>query len=545
MMKKILTGAEAKKKLLTGIQTVADAVKWTLGPAARTVILERPWGAPSVINDGVTIAKDVELECPFEMLGVKMLQEVAINAQNTAGDGTTTATLLAEEISRNGMAHVLDGCNPVTLTEGIEDANFHAADAITGLSIPTDSNEMIQQVATVAANNDPAIGKLIADAVQEVGKYGVITVQESGGVQTDLSITTGFELDEGYLSPYLINDNERMECELDDCLVFLTGAVITSNQDIVPLFEQALDQQKALFIVAKNIEGEALRTLLVNASQGVVRVGAIKVPSFHTDEAMQDLAVMTGATYLPAHEFQSDAEVDSCLGTADRVIINNKTTRIIGNKLFAERMRDHCASVAKLVENTDDPKLKEAFAMRLAKLQGGAAVLRIGAATPVEMREKKERVDDAIHATRAAMSGGVVLGGGYSLLYASNYIRQGFDDAWIAAGHQQEIPDDFVTGSMIVADALERPFRQIRDNAGVKPYGDTGVEIDGDMLCVYTSAAEGNGEGFNAKTNEIVDLSDAGIWDAADVVISSIRSAGSISKMILTTETLIAGGTEQ
>jgi chaperonin GroEL len=523
MAKQMIYGEEARKKLLDGITAATDAIKVTLGPKARTVILDKSFGSPTIINDGVTIAKDIELPDPYENMGAQLVKEVAIKAQDNAGDGTSTAAILAQSLSYYGLRNVSAGMSPVNLKSGFDKAIETVVSELKSASKPVkESGEVIEQVASISANNDSEIGSLIASAVEKVGHVGIITVEEAKSMETSLKVVEGMEFDKGYVSPYMITDREKREAILENPKILLTDHTVSSAQDLIPALEVAVKQTKSpLLIISKDLEGEALATLVLNVASKVVKACAVKAPGFGDEqgEQLEDIAILTGGTVIVKDQGSELKDItEAHLGTAEKVIIGkNKTTLIAGGG--SKKAIDERVSILKSQSNVATSKWdKEKLDKRIGRLSGGVAVLEIGAATETEMKEKKGRVDDALNATRAAMAEGVVAGGGVALLRASESLEK-------LAG---KLSDEESVGVKIVRDALAIPSRQIADNAGE----------DGSV--VVSKIREGKGNfGFNARTNTYEDLMKAGVVDPVKVTRNAIQAAGSIAGLILTTETLV------
>lgn len=519
----MIYGEEARKKLLDGITAATDAIKVTLGPKARTVILDKSFGSPTIINDGVTIAKDIELPDPYENMGAQLVKEVAIKAQDNAGDGTSTAAILAQSLSYYGLRNVSAGMSPVNLKSGFDKAIEMVVSELKSASKPVkESGEVIEQVASISANNDSEIGSLIASAVEKVGHDGIITVEEAKSMETSLKVVEGMEFDKGYVSPYMITDREKREAILENPKILLTDHTVSSAQDLIPALEVAVKQTKSpLLIISKDLEGEALATLVLNVASKVVKACAVKAPGFGDEqgEQLEDIAILTGGTVIVKDQGSELKDItEAHLGTAEKVIIGkNKTTLISGGG--SKKAIDERVSILKSQSNVATSKWdKEKLDKRIGRLSGGVAVLEIGAATETEMKEKKGRVDDALNATRAAMAEGVVAGGGVALLRASESLEK-------LAG---KLSDEESVGVKIVRDALAIPSRQIADNAGE----------DGSV--VVSKIREGKGNfGFNARTNTYEDLMKAGVVDPVKVTRNAIQAAGSIAGLILTTETLV------
>ena len=525
--KKIVYGEEARERLLEGIDTVANAIKVTLGPAARTVVLEKSWGSPSIINDGVTIAKDIELGEPFANMGAKLIQEVASKTQDNAGDGTSTASILAQSLCHHGLKNMKSGSSPVELKAGFDQAISTVVDTLKDRAVPVETSETIQQVATIASNNDESIGSLIAEAVDAVGRDGVITVEEAKSIETSLDVVEGMEFNKGYMSPYMITDKEKREAIHESPLVLLTDHTINSAQDLLPSLEASVQQKRPLLIVAKDIEGEALATLVLNVVSKVVKAVAVKAPGFGDEigEQLEDIAVLTGAK--PLFKDQGADLKDqgpSSLGSADRIIVAKNKTTVVGgggDKKATEERAELLRGQAKLSTSKWD---REKIEKRVGKLTGGVAVLKIGAATETEVKETKARVDDALNATRAAMAEGVVAGGGVTLLRAREVLKD------LAASSE----GDRAIGINLVYDALAAPTRQISANAGA----------DGDEVISKILENDEENFGYNARSGEYVDMIESGILDPAKVTRNALESAGSIAGLVLTTETLIADDPE-
>ena len=526
--KKIVYGEEAREKLLEGIDTVANAVKVTLGPAARTVVLEKSWGSPSIINDGVTIAKDIELGDPFANMGAKLIQEVASKTQDNAGDGTSTASILAQSLCHHGLENMESGSSPVELKAGFDHAIETVVESLKDRAVPVKPSETIKQVATIASNNDEEIGALIAEAVDAVGREGVITVEEAKSIETSLNVVEGMEFNKGYMSPYMITDREKREAVHESPLVLLTDHTINSAQDLLPTLEASVQQKRPLLIVAKDIEGEALATLVLNVVSKVVKAVAVKAPGFGDEisEQLEDIAVLTGAKPLFKDQGADlKAQGPTSLGSADRIIVAKNKTTVVGgggDKKATEERAELLRGQAKLSTSKWD---REKIEKRVGKLTGGVAVLKIGAATETEVKETKARVDDALNATRAAMAEGVVAGGGVTLLRAREVLK----------GLAESADGDRAIGINLVYDALAAPTRQISANAGA----------DGDEVISNILANEDENYGYNARTGEYVNMVETGILDPAKVTRNALESAGSIAGLVLTTETLIADDPEQ
>jgi chaperonin GroEL len=510
----------AREKLLAGVNKLADAVRVTLGPKGRNVVIEKSWGAPTVTKDGVTVAKEVELEDKFENMGAQMVREVASKTSDVAGDGTTTATVLAQAIFREGSKLVAAGMNPMELKRGIDKAVAAIVEELGRMSKPTRDSEEIAQVGTISANSDPAIGQILAEAMSKVGKEGVITVEEAKSMETVLEVVEGMQFDRGYLSPYFVTDPERMEASLEDPLILLSEKKISSMKDLLPVLEQVARQGKPLLIVAEEVDGEALATLVVNKIRGTLSVVAVKAPGFgdRRKAMLQDMAILTGGQVI-SEELGLKLENVTLkdLGRSKRIVVDKDNTTIIdgaGQKKQIEgRVNEIRAQIEKTTSDYDREKLEE----RLAKLAGGVAVVKVGAATEMEMKEKKARVEDALHATRAAVEEGIVPGGGVALLRAQSVL-----DGIKAEAEQ-------LAGVNIIRRSVEEPLRRIAENAGV----------EGSI--VVDKVKNGKGAfGFNASTETYEDLVKAGVIDPTKVVRAAIQNAASVSSLLLTTEAMIA-----
>ena len=520
MAKEITYSEEARQALLRGVNKLADAVKITLGPRGRNVILEKKFGAPQMTKDGVTVAKEIELEEPVENLGAQMVKEVASKTSDDAGDGTTTATVLAQAIFREGIKNVTAGMNPMSLKRGIERAVAEVVSFIKGLAKPVEGDS-VAQVGTISSNNDETIGNIIAEAMDKVGKDGVITVEEAKGMETSLEVVEGMQFDRGYLSPYFITDPERLECELEDLLILLHEKKISSMKDLLPLLEQVAKLGKALLIIAEDVEGEALATLVVNRLRGTLKIAAVKAPGFgdRRKAMLQDIAVLTGGKVITEDlgiKLENVKLED--LGEAKRVTIDKDDTTIIEGKGASGDIEGRVKQLRTQIEETSSDYDREKLQERLAKLVGGVAIIKVGAATEVEMKEKKARVEDAMHATKAAVEEGIVPGGGVTLLRAVKRLAD------------LKIEDDEeAVGVKIVKRALEEPLRLIASNAG----------HDGSI--VVEKVRENKGDyGFNAQTLQFENLLASGIIDPAKVVRNAIENASSIAGLLITTEAMIS-----
>jgi chaperonin GroEL len=512
--------AEARKALEQGVDAVANAVKVTLGPKGRYVVLDKKFGAPTITNDGVTIAREIEVEDVFQNQGAQLVREVATATNDVAGDGTTTATVLAQAIVRQGLKNVAAGANPLALKRGIEKAVDQVVKNIAGQSKEISGKDQIARVATISAGDDE-IGDVIADAIDKVGKDGVVNVEEGQTFGMDLEFTEGMQFDKGYISPYMVTDQDRMEATLEDPYILIANQKIGSVRDILPVLEQVIQSGKPLLIIAEDVEGESLATLVVNKLRGTFTGVAVKAPGFgdRRKRMLEDIAVLTGGEVITEEMgLKLENTQLSQLGRARRVVVAKDTTTIVDGAGESDGIKGRINQIKTEIENTDSDFDREKLQERLAKLSGGVAVVKVGAATETEMKEKKHRVEDALQATRAALEEGIVPGGGVALLHAQASIKL---DAI-------EDPDE-QTGAKIVIRALEEPLRQIAENAG----------LEGSVVVNDVRKAK-KGQGLNAATNEIVDLVDAGVIDPAMVTRSALQNAASIAKNILTTEAIVA-----
>ena len=524
MAKQVLFNEEARRALGKGVDALANAVKVTLGPKGRNVVLDKKFGAPTITNDGVTIAKDIELEDPFENMGAQLVKEVATKTNDIAGDGTTTATLLAQAMIHEGMRNVAAGANPMILKKGIDQAVKKLVDEIKSNSKKVEGKAAIAQVAAISSG-DEEVGELIAEAMEKVGKDGVITVEESKSMDTNLSVVEGMQFDRGYISPYMVTDTDKMEAVLDNPYILITDRKISAIADILPILEKVVKQGKELMIIAEDLDGEALATLVVNKLRGTFKALAVKAPGFgdRRKAMLEDIAILTGGTVISEEVGRKldSVEIED-LGQARQVRSSKEETTIVdgsGDKAAIDaRVEQIKKQVAETTSDFDKEKLQE----RLAKLAGGVAVIEIGAATEVEMKDKKLRIEDALNATRAAVEEGIVAGGGTTFVDILPAL-----DALSAEG-------DVQTGINIVKRAIEEPVRQIADNAG----------LEGSVV-VENVKKSANGTGFNALTGEYVDMIGAGIVDPAKVTRSALQNAASIAAMVLTTETLVADKPEK
>jgi len=518
--KEIKYGMTAREKMMIGVDTLADAVKVTLGPKGRNVLLEKSWGSPKTTKDGVTVAKEIELEDKFENMGVQMVKEVASKTSDVAGDGTTTATILAQAIFREGSKLVAAGVNPMALKRGIEKAVETVVGELKKMTKPTKEKKEIAQVGTVSANNDSTIGDIIAEAMEKVGKEGVITVEEAKGMETALEIVEGMQFDRGYLSPYFVTDPEKMTVQLDEPYILLVEKKISVMKDLVPILEQIAKSGKPLLIISEDVEGEALATLVVNKLRGTLKCAAAKAPGFgdRRKAMLEDIAILTGGQVISEDlGIKLDKMTLNDLGTARRITMDKDNTTIVdgggSRKALEGRVKQIRAQIEETTSDYDREKLQE----RLAKLIGGVAVISVGAATEAEMKEKKDRVEDALNATRAAVEEGIVPGGGVAFLRS------------LKAIDGLQLDGDEKSGSDIIRRALEEPIRQIANNAG----------FEGSVVVQRVMDGKGN-IGFNAQTGEYEDLMKAGIIDPTKVARFALQNAASVAGLLLTTEAMIA-----
>ncbi|MDA0891400.1 MAG: chaperonin GroEL [Proteobacteria bacterium] len=519
--KDVFFGNKARQRMLVGVNTLADAVKATLGPKGRNVILEKSFGAPTVTKDGVSVAKEIELADRFENMGAQMVKEVASQASDVAGDGTTTATVLAQSIVNEGLKAVAAGMNPMDLKRGIDKAVAAAVEAVSGMASPCEDNKAIAQVGTISANSDTAVGEIIAEAMEKVGKEGVITVEEGSGLENELDVVEGMQFDRGYLSPYFINNQDNMSAEVEDPFVLLVDKKISNIRELLPVLEQVAKASRSLVIIAEDVEGEALATLVVNNMRGIVKVAACKAPGFgdRRKAMLQDIAILTGGTVI-SEEVGLDLENTSLehLGNAKRITMDKDNTIIVDGSGDAAAIQGRVSEVRVQIENTSSDYDREKLQERVAKLAGGVAVIKVGAATEIEMKEKKARVEDALHATRAAVEEGVVAGGGVALIRAISSVQGLTGDN-----------EDQNTGIAAALRAMEGPLRQIVDNAG----DESSVVLD------KVRQGEGN-FGYNAATGEYGDMIAMGILDPAKVTRTALQAAGSVAGLMITTEVMIA-----
>lgn len=527
MAKKVIYGEEARKALGRGIDALADTVKITLGPKGRNVVLDKQYGAPLITNDGVTIAKDIELSDPFENMGAQLVKEVATKTNDAAGDGTTTATVLAQALVTEGMKNVAAGANPMGIRRGMSEASKAAVEAIAANSQPVSDNKDVARVGTVSAG-DAEIGELIADAMQKVGTDGVITIEDNKTTaDTHAEVVEGMQFDHGYLTPYMVTDKNKMEAVLDDARILITDKKISTVQDILPLLEEVVKNGNKLLIIAEDVEGEALSTLIVNRLRGTFTVVAVKAPGFgdNRKEMLQDIAILTGGQVISSDlgiELK-DATYDM-LGRADQVKVTKDYTTIVGGCGEKTAIKERVSHIRTQLENSTSEYDKEKLQERVAKLAGGVAVIKVGAATEIEMKEKKLRIEDALNATKAAVEEGIVAGGGTALVNAIPAVNAVCD----------KLDGDEKTGARIVLKALEAPIRQIATNAG----------LEGSIIVDKLLRANKPNYGFDAATEEYVDMLESGIVDPAKVTRSALENAISVAAMVLTTESLVADDPE-
>ncbi len=518
---------EARRGLERGMNQLADAVRVTLGPKGRNVVLDKKWGAPTITNDGVSIAKEIELEDPFERIGAELVKEVAKKTDDVAGDGTTTATVLAWSMVREGLRNVAAGANPMSLKKGIEAAVEAAVESIRSSAVEVEDKSQIAQVAGISSA-DSEIGEMIAEAIDKVGKDGVITVEESQTFGMEMDLVEGMRFDKGYISPYMVTDPERMEASLDNPYVLLVGSKISAVRDLLPVLEKVMQAGKPLLIIAEDIEGEALATLVVNKIRGTFNSVSVKAPGFgdRRKAMLQDIAMLTGGQVITEEVgLKLDNTTLDLLGQARKIVVTKDETTIIEGAGSNDDVNGRVAQIKAEIENTDSDYDREKLQERLAKLSGGVAVLKVGAATEVELKEKKHRIEDAVSTTKAAIEEGVVAGGGTTLLRAQAKV---LDVA-------KDLPHDEATGARIVAHALEEPLKQIATNGG----------LEGGVVVERVRHLDAATEGFNAATGEYEDLVKAGIIDAAKVTRSALQNAASIAALFLTTEAVIADKPEE
>ena len=527
MAKQIAYGIDARERVLDGVKLLSKAVKATLGPKGRNVVLAKSWGSPTVTKDGVTVAKEIELEDPYENMGAQMVKEVSSKTSDVAGDGTTTATVLAEAIFREGLRNVTAGANPMDLKRGIDTAVEAVVKELMGQSEPVKDRKSIAQVGTISANNDDSIGDIIADAMDKVGKDGTITVEEAKSIETTLDVVEGMQFDRGYLSPYFVTDQENMECILEDVQILIHESKLSNMKDLLPLLEKVAGTGKPLLVIAEDVEGEALATFVVNKVRGTLSACAVKAPGYgdRRKEMLGDLAVLTGGRVITDDLGIKLENIELAdLGLAKRVVIDKDNTTVVEGAGSTTDIQGRTSQIRRQIEETTSDYDREKLQERLAKLAGGVAVINVGAATETEMKEKKARVEDALHAVRAAVEQGIVPGGGVALVRSVGSLEKA----------RSSVRGDQKTGVDIVRRALEAPLRQISDNAGV----------EGSLVVQKVSEGEG-AFGFNARNEEYEDLVKAGVIDPTKVVRTAIENASSIAGLLLTTEALVTDKPEE
>lgn len=525
MAKQIAYGIDARERILDGVTLLSKAVKATLGPAGRNVVVAKSWGSPTVTKDGVTVAKEIELEDAYENMGVQMVKEVASKTSDVAGDGTTTATVLAEAIFREGLRNVTAGANPMDLKRGIDAAVESVVKALGNQSQPVKDRNSIAQVGTISANSDSSIGEIIADAMDKVGKDGTITVEEAKSIETTLDVVEGMQFDRGYLSPYFVTDQENMEAVLEDALILIHEAKLSNMNDLLPLLEKVAGAGKPLLVIAEDVEGEALATFVVNKVRGTLAACAVKAPGYgdRRKEMLGDIAVLTDGRVITEDLGIKLENVEiSDLGQAKRVVIDKDNTTIVEGTGSIADIQGRTSQIRRQIEETTSDYDREKLEERLAKLAGGVAVINVGAATETEMKEKKARVEDALHSVRAAVEEGIVPGGGVALLRS------------LASLDETDVQGDQSTGVDIVRRALQAPLRQIADNTGA----------EGSLVVQKVNEGEG-AYGFNARTEQYEDLVDSGVIDPTKVVRTAIENAASIAGLLLTTEALVTDKPEE
>ena len=520
MAKEVVFSDIARNGLYSGVKKLADAVKVTMGPRGRNVLIQKSFGAPSITKDGVSVAREVELPDALENMGAQLVKEVASNTADEAGDGTTTATVLAESIFREGLRNITAGANPIEVKRGMDKASAAIIEELKSMSKAVSDKEQIAQVATISANSDAKIGNLIAEAMEKVGKDGVITVEEAKGINDELDVVEGMQFDRGYLSPYFVTNSEKMTVEMENPLILITDFKISSLKDLIPLLEQTQQSGRPLLIIADDVEGEALATLVLNRLKGILNIAAVKAPGFgdRKKEMLKDIAILTGGTVI-TEELGLTLEkttVDQ-LGRAARVVIDKDNTTIVDGQGDKEAVEARIREIKAQIENTSSDYDREKLQERLAKLSGGVAVIKVGAATETEMKEKKDRVDDALSATKAAVDEGIVIGGGAALVKASKHVTI-------------ELEGDEQVGAEIILRAVKAPIKQIAENAGF----DAGVVAD------KVSTSDDKNLGFNAATGEYVDMFAAGIIDPLKVERIALQNATSVASLLLTTEATVS-----
>ena len=521
MAKQLLFSEDARKKLLSGVEQISKAVKTTLGPCGRMVMLDKKYGAPTITKDGVSVAKEIELEDPYENMGAQFVREVASKTNDDAGDGTTTATVLSYALVREGIKAVAAGMRPIEIKRGMDKAVKVAVDEIKKNAKPVKGADDITNIATISANNDPEIGKMLADAIEKVGKDGVITVEESKNMDMTVDTVEGMQFDRGYISSYFVTDRERMEADFDDAYVLIYDKKISAMKDLLPILEKVANAGRALVIICEDVDGEALTTLVLNTIRGTIKVCAVKAPGFgdRRKDMLQDIAILTGGTVVSE---EVGLKLETCgtevLGKAKSIKIDKDNTTIVGGAGSSKAIKDRVAEIKTAIEKSTSSYDKEQLQKRLAKLAGGVAVINVGANTETEMKEMKFRVEDTIAATRAALEEGIVSGGGLALIEASKALNE------IPA----DLTEDEKVGFKIVRRALEEPMRQIAENAG----------LDGSVIA-ERAKTEKKGVGYNARTGEWVNMLEAGIIDPAKVTCSALKNAASVAGTLLTTECAI------
>ncbi|MBT9537415.1 MAG: chaperonin GroEL [Nitrospirae bacterium] len=526
MAKQLLFDEAARSSILKGISQLTDAVKATLGPKGRNAILDKKYGAPTITKDGVTVAKEIELKDPWQNMGAQLVREVASKTSDVAGDGTTTATVLAHAIYREGMKHVVAGANPMDIKRGIEKSVEVVISELKKLSKPVQDKKEIAQVGTISANNDPSIGELIAEAMDKVGKDGVITVEEAKSMETTLEVVEGMQFDRGYISPYFITDPERMECILEDVFILINEKKISSMKDLLPILEQTAKMGKPLLILSEEVEGEALATLVVNKLRGTIQVCAVKAPGFgdRRKAMLEDIATLTGGTMISEDlGIKLESIKISDLGKAKKVTIDKENTTIVEGAGDHKKIEGRIKQIKAQIEETTSDYDKEKLQERLAKIVGGVAVINVGAATETEMKEKKARVEDALHATRAAVEEGIVPGGGVALLRTLHALKD------------LKLDVDQQIGVEIVKRALEEPIRQIVNNAG----------LEGSVVVEKVKHSKEANYGFDADKEEYVDMIKAGIIDPTKVTRTALQNAASVAALLLTTAVMVADVPEE
>ena len=521
MAKQLMFSEDARKKLLSGVEQISKAVKTTLGPCGRMVMMDKKYGSPVITKDGVSVAKEIELEDPYENMGAQFVREVASKTNDDAGDGTTTATVLSYALVREGVKSVAAGMRPIEIKRGMDKAVKIAVDEIKKKAKPVKGADDITNIATISANNDPEIGKMLADAIEKVGKDGVITVEESKNMEMTVDTVEGMQFDRGYISSYFVTDRERMEADYNDAYILIYDKKISAMKDLLPILEKVANAGRALVIICEDVDGEALTTLVLNTIRGTIKVCAVKAPGFgdRRKDMLQDIAILTGATVVSE---EVGLKLESCgeevLGQAKSIKIDKDNTTIVGGAGNQKAIKDRVAEIKGAIEKTTSTYDKEQLQKRLAKLAGGVAVINVGANTETEMKEMKFRVEDTIAATRAALEEGIVSGGGMALIEASKALSE----------IPSDLSEDEKVGFKIVRRALEEPIRQIAENAG----------LDGAVIA-ERAKNEKKGVGFNARTNEWVNMLEAGIIDPAKVTCSALKNAASVAGTLLTTECAI------